>query len=102
MRSLTSRMAKAFALAAVPTMLLACGPEPEVIAAGPRVPVTEFVFPNEHERLMTPAIQPSFERSSRWSAEDVAPFWRSPRTLGIRWIEEKSNKTIEELLETIP
>lgn len=103
MRDGKNGWAKALAVLAVLAAILACSADPEVEpTSGPRVPLEEFVFPNEHDRLMAPALQLSQERSLRWTAEETAPYWRSPRALGIRWIEEESDRIIEALLETIP
>jgi hypothetical protein len=74
-------------------------PEVPGLFSGQRIPREEFFIPEEPDFL--PPVLLYREQKDRWTAENAAPFWTDPATIGDNW-RNKVEKYVEKLLESVP
>ena len=64
------------------------------------IPPDDLFLPNEPDFM--PGVMPGRERRSEWTAEDVEPFWQDPLENGEEPWRNRIEKTIDEIMESVP
>lgn len=76
---------------------------PAVEYASPRrvvIPPDDLFLPDEPD--FVPGVMPERERRTGWTADDVLPLWQDPLKNGEEPWRSRIEKTIDEIMESVP
>jgi len=62
----------------------------------------DFLLPSLEPPVLQPRYAPFRPRQSRWSAEQAAKYWVSPRDIATEMVESMNDRTIQRLFQDVP
>ena len=64
------------------------------------IPPDELFLPDEPD--FVPGVQLEREQRAQWTVEDVEPFWQDPLRQGEQEWRDEIERTIDEIMESVP
>lgn len=62
----------------------------------------DFLLPSLESPVLEPRYAPFRPRQSRWSVEEVAKYWVSPRDIATEMVESMNDRAIQRLFQDVP
>jgi hypothetical protein len=62
----------------------------------------DFLLPSMESPVLQPRYAPFRPRQSRWSAEQAAKYWVSPRDIAGEMVQSMNDRTIQRLFQDVP
>ncbi len=62
----------------------------------------DFLLPSLESPVLQPRYAPFRPRQSRWSAEQAAKYWVSPREIATEMVESMNDRAIQRLFQDVP
>jgi hypothetical protein len=67
----------------------------------PRLTLSDFMLPDQVQRLLEPDKKLYRERTGRWDEQSVGEYWVPPADIGLEKLRELNDKNIERLFEDV-